>query len=803
MGLLDTFWGNVTDPNFWSKPAPMPDWMKWMVPNYDASTAAPISPPDYTGPGMPGIPSTAGDLPQPPPDFTGPGMPGIPPTSGNLPPPDLSGLGTIPMVSGSLSHGPLQRPLAPPATPPAIGFVAPRQAPEPNQLTPFGALSPESYNELYGSPNVSRETGPVPPSAPSPPAFPGAPNRAPSGLAAGPDAPRNWPPLARHPELAGQPATPWWNAVMSGMTEHVGYAPEKAGSVPQIITDAAKTVDVDPHYMLNIAGHESGYDVNAKSDTGARGLFQFIPSTWKAYITKYGPLYGFGPDTPPTNAKANALMAAHYTKDSIASLRSITGREPTPGDLYMAHFLGPQGAAKVLMADPSDTMDRVMPAVYNSSRTNKAAMTGPDGRPLTVAAFQQKMAAIAGTSGNPQLASAAPGGIPTAAPPAAPPAAQKAPVAPPVTAPNLASIFNPNVNQSVNFGRNAPIWQTLASLGTGMLNAPPYLGFTGALGQGLKSANQTLLTLPQRQLQQALAQGQLGVMGLTTAQKLALLQSVNSMPPGPMRTALTLALSGVSGRGVLESILPHPPPGTRYVDGGNKVENIPGSIASTSAAKVAETAATKGTSGDYTTMNEYRTKAMGYDTPYQILGALKQLVPYLGAAPGSHAEELLGVKKAMQRLGLIDQNDQSTTASELFRKLAIQLPINALKADFGARPAQNEFLLSAERGYPNLEMQKSSIGPVITSLMEQMSRARDRSKFMEDWYYSHGNSLRGAATAWNEQHGKQEESGAVKEVAKAAPTPMPQRKSDLVKGQLYTLPNGRVGRWNGLMFRYE
>jgi hypothetical protein len=45
-----------------------------------------------------------------------------------------------------------------------------------------------------------------------------------------------------------------------------------------------------------------------------------------------------------------AIMAGELASDHAAYLRGRMGREPTGGELYAAHFLGPQGSAKLIEA---------------------------------------------------------------------------------------------------------------------------------------------------------------------------------------------------------------------------------------------------------------------------------------------------------------------------------------------------------------------------------------------------------------------------------------------------------------------
>lgn len=97
-------------------------------------------------------------------------------------------------------------------------------------------------------------------------------------------------------------------------------------------------------YFKKLAQVESGGNPNAVSPTGARGMFQFIPSTWKQY--------GGGADVRDPQAQFVAVQK--LTADNRNALAQALGREPTAGELYLAHQQGAGGAIK-LLSNPSAT----------------------------------------------------------------------------------------------------------------------------------------------------------------------------------------------------------------------------------------------------------------------------------------------------------------------------------------------------------------------------------------------------------------------------------------------------------------
>ncbi len=91
-------------------------------------------------------------------------------------------------------------------------------------------------------------------------------------------------------------------------------------------------------YLDRTAGVESSYNPNAKNpNSSAGGLFQFIDGTARQY--------GLRDKFDPVEATD---AAARLARDNAASLRNALGRDPTAGELYLAHQQGAGGAIKLL-----------------------------------------------------------------------------------------------------------------------------------------------------------------------------------------------------------------------------------------------------------------------------------------------------------------------------------------------------------------------------------------------------------------------------------------------------------------------
>jgi hypothetical protein len=144
-------------------------------------------------------------------------------------------------------------------------------------------------------------------------------------------------------------------------------------SVAGAIRQAAQMTGADFRYLLATARVESNLNPNAQVPTSsARGLFQFIDQTWLATLKEQGPTLGYAPyaraisqlpsgEYAVTDRRlqkaimnlrsdpgANALMAGAFTRVNAAKLAARLGRDPTEGELYIAHFLGPNGAGRLI-----------------------------------------------------------------------------------------------------------------------------------------------------------------------------------------------------------------------------------------------------------------------------------------------------------------------------------------------------------------------------------------------------------------------------------------------------------------------
>lgn len=175
------------------------------------------------------------------------------------------------------------------------------------------------------------------------------------------------------------------------------------GPVRAAIARAAAATGVDFGYLLAQARLESGLDPQARATTSsATGLFQFTNATWLHMLDRHGAAHGFDWASAPgaglvpglgavrspalaqvlalrSDPELSAMMAGELANDNRAALATSLGREPDNAELYVAHFLGPDGASRFLSAlaeDPGQSAAALFPKAAAANRAIFFAPTG-------------------------------------------------------------------------------------------------------------------------------------------------------------------------------------------------------------------------------------------------------------------------------------------------------------------------------------------------------------------------------------------------------------------------------------------
>jgi hypothetical protein len=136
----------------------------------------------------------------------------------------------------------------------------------------------------------------------------------------------------------------------------------------ETIVRASRVVGADPTLLMAVADKESSFatEVTAKTSS-ATGLFQFIESTWLGILAEFGKKHGFEREaqmivrvdnrwTVPNPVERNqildmrrdpylaALMAGEMLRRDTLRIERRLGRHLSGGEIYLVHFLGPEGA---------------------------------------------------------------------------------------------------------------------------------------------------------------------------------------------------------------------------------------------------------------------------------------------------------------------------------------------------------------------------------------------------------------------------------------------------------------------------
>jgi len=166
-----------------------------------------------------------------------------------------------------------------------------------------------------------------------------------------------------------------------------------AGAIKQ----AANTTGISFEYLLATAKMESNFNPKAAASTSsARGLYQFIDQTWLGTVKEAGAQLGYGKyadaiSKSPSGsysvrdpAARSAIMKLRDDPDAASSMAAVLtqsnsfrltgkiGRRPTDGELYMAHFMGVGGAARLISNaedNPNASAARLFPNAAAANRS--------------------------------------------------------------------------------------------------------------------------------------------------------------------------------------------------------------------------------------------------------------------------------------------------------------------------------------------------------------------------------------------------------------------------------------------------
>lgn len=183
-------------------------------------------------------------------------------------------------------------------------------------------------------------------------------------------------------------------------------------SIPQhlasAITSASDRNGVDFSYLLQTAIRESSLNPEAKATTSsATGLFQFLEGTWLQVMKEQGPRLGYGQYANEIEKRSDgsytvadparraailelrkdpaiaADLAAAFTRTNGEYLAGRFGRNPSAGELYIAHFLGAEGAERMFKAG-LENPDQLAINLFPRQADANQSIFYSDGKPRTI-----------------------------------------------------------------------------------------------------------------------------------------------------------------------------------------------------------------------------------------------------------------------------------------------------------------------------------------------------------------------------------------------------------------------------------
>jgi hypothetical protein len=166
---------------------------------------------------------------------------------------------------------------------------------------------------------------------------------------------------------------------------------------------AATATGADFDYLVKTAQRESNFDPAAKASTSsATGLFQFTKETWLQMLERYGAQHGVTTEGRSrdellalrTDADLSARMAGELARENARILGKKLGRPATSAELYTAHFMGPQDAARMIHAARRGDAGSAGDMFPRASLAIASVFRGKDGATLTAAQLYTKLTGV-------------------------------------------------------------------------------------------------------------------------------------------------------------------------------------------------------------------------------------------------------------------------------------------------------------------------------------------------------------------------------------------------------------------------
>lgn len=189
----------------------------------------------------------------------------------------------------------------------------------------------------------------------------------------------------------------------------------------ETIVKAAHATQSDPVLLMAIADKESSFSTGVRARTSsATGLYQFIDSTWLKVVNDFGARHGLKKEAttiawvddelvvadPTERARIldlrrepyiSALLAAEMLKRDANRIGRRIGRDLTPGETYLAHFLGPDDAERFMekvVGEPDSIAANLLPKPARANKPIFFASVGRKQKGRSIAEVHEKFQAM-------------------------------------------------------------------------------------------------------------------------------------------------------------------------------------------------------------------------------------------------------------------------------------------------------------------------------------------------------------------------------------------------------------------------
>lgn len=154
----------------------------------------------------------------------------------------------------------------------------------------------------------------------------------------------------------------------------------RSESDPQGVINELRAAPGSDGQMTERILHVEGMGKNPRSS--AQGVGQFTDDTWLNIVKQKRPDLAEGrSDADILALRADRTLGREMTTANLADNRNYLARkgvETTPGNLYLAHFLGPAGAAAVLQAAPNVPVADVLAKAVGPDRARAMVEANPE-----------------------------------------------------------------------------------------------------------------------------------------------------------------------------------------------------------------------------------------------------------------------------------------------------------------------------------------------------------------------------------------------------------------------------------------